>query len=412
LQLERWTGRKVRVSLRVRLTFALRVLGGFRDLLVKALRSWAAALARRLGAHAVAEAEAEARLARDRLRDAIEAIPEGVVFLDNEGRYILWNKRYAEIYHRSADLFQAGEKLSDTLRVGVARGDYPDAVGCEEEWLAERLAKLQAPTGQRHEQRLADGRWLMIEERRTSDGGVIGLRVDITELKAQAEALSQALARAEAASRAKSEFMADMSHELRTPLNGVLGLGQALQSTGLDENQRNLLTEMLSSASRLDRLVNGLLDFENGDAKPAPAPAPAADSADSDALRVLLADDNPTNRRVIELMLGAADVQVVSVENGAQAVAAWRSSRFDLILMDLRMPVMDGIEAIRTIRADESARALPRSPIIVLSANTAAGDREASAEAGADDHLGKPVRADELIGAISAALKGDDVRPH
>jgi CheY-like chemotaxis protein len=380
-------------------------------LLKKALRSCAAGLARWLGEGAVAEAEAEARLARDRLRDAIDAIPEGVVFLDGEGRYILWNKRYAEIYHRSADLFRPGARLADTLRVGVARGDYPEAVGREEEWLAQRIAKLQAPTGQRHEQRLADGRWLMIEERRTSDGGVIGLRVDITEMKAQAEALAHALARAEAASRAKSEFMADMSHELRTPLNGVLGLGQALQSMSMDEHQRNLLVEMMASASRLDQLVNGLLDFERAEAPSVPAPAPVQAAA-PDALRVLLADDNPTNRRVIELMLGAADVDVVSVENGAQAVAAWRAGRFDLILMDLRMPVMDGIEAIRTIRADEDARALPRSPIIVLSANTAAGDKEASAEAGADDHLGKPVRAEELIGAISAALKGDDARPH
>jgi CheY-like chemotaxis protein/PAS domain-containing protein len=381
-------------------------------LLKKALRSCAAGLARWLGEGAVAEAEAEARLARDRLRDAIDAIPEGVVFLDNDGRYILWNKRYAEIYHRSADLFRPGARLADTLRVGVARGDYPEAIGREEEWLAQRIAKLQSPTGQRHEQRLADGRWLMIEERRTSDGGVIGLRVDITEMKAQAETLAHALARAEAASRAKSEFMADMSHELRTPLNGVLGLGQALQSMSMDDHQRNLLVEMMASASRLDQLVNGLLDFERAEAPSVPAPAPVQAAADPDALRVLLADDNPTNRRVIELMLGAADVDVVSVENGAQAVAAWRAGRFDLILMDLRMPVMDGIEAIRTIRADEDARALPRSPIIVLSANTAAVDKEASAKAGADDHLGKPVRAEELIGAISAALKGDDARPH
>ena len=70
------------------------------------------------------------------------------------------------------------------LREGVRRGDYPDAIGHEEAWLADRVAKLTTATGQRHEQRLADGRWLMIEERRTSDGGVIGLRVDITELKA------------------------------------------------------------------------------------------------------------------------------------------------------------------------------------------------------------------------------------
>ena len=195
---------------------------------------------RRLAGAALTAAEAEAQLARDRLRDVIEAIPEGVVFLDAEGRYILWNRRYAEIYHRSADLFRPGARLIDTLREGVRRGDYPDAIGREEAWLADRAAKLRDAEGARHEQRLADGRWLMIEERRTSDGGVIGLRVDITELKRQAELLAQALAHAEAANRAKGEFLSDMSHELRTPLNGVLGLIQALEGTTLDEQQRGL----------------------------------------------------------------------------------------------------------------------------------------------------------------------------
>lgn len=115
-------------------------------------------LGRLLGGRALAQAEAEARSATERLREAIDLLPEGIVFLDAEGRYVLWNKRYAEIYHRSADLFAPGARLVDTLRVGVARGDYPDAVGREEEWLAARLAKLSQPTGERHEQRLADGR--------------------------------------------------------------------------------------------------------------------------------------------------------------------------------------------------------------------------------------------------------------
>jgi len=132
-----------------------------------------------------AEAEAaiaEARKSHERLREAIDILPQGIVFLDAEGRYILWNKKYAEIYSRSSDLFEHGARLQDTIRVGVARGDYPDAIGREEEWIAERLAKLRQP-GERHEQVLADGRCILIEERLTEDGGVIGLRVDITELK-------------------------------------------------------------------------------------------------------------------------------------------------------------------------------------------------------------------------------------
>ena len=132
-----------------------------------------------------AEAEAaiaDARKSHERLREAIDILPQGIVFLDAEGRYILWNKKYAEIYNRSSDLFKPGARLEDTIRVGVERGDYPAAIGREEQWIAERISKLYHP-GERHEQTLADGRCILIEERLTGDGGVIGLRVDITELK-------------------------------------------------------------------------------------------------------------------------------------------------------------------------------------------------------------------------------------
>jgi diguanylate cyclase (GGDEF)-like protein/PAS domain S-box-containing protein len=132
-----------------------------------------------------AEAEAAiaaARKSHERLREAIDILPQGIVFLDADGRYILWNKKYSEIYSRSSDLFTPGARLQDTIRVGVERGDYPEAIGREEEWIAERLARLYQP-GARHEQTLADGRCILIEERLTEDGGIIGLRVDITELK-------------------------------------------------------------------------------------------------------------------------------------------------------------------------------------------------------------------------------------
>jgi diguanylate cyclase (GGDEF)-like protein/PAS domain S-box-containing protein len=148
-----------------------------------------ASMKRSADAEALVRARAEARAAIEearrshaRLRDAIDLLPQGIVVLDAEGRYILWNKEYADIYKRSADLFKTGVKLEDTLRIGVARGDYPEAAGREAEWLAERLSLLANPRG-RHEQRLSDGRTIMIEEGRTSDGGIIGLRVDITEMK-------------------------------------------------------------------------------------------------------------------------------------------------------------------------------------------------------------------------------------
>jgi signal transduction histidine kinase len=201
-----------------------------------------------------------AALAESRLRAAIDALPEGVVFLDPEGRYILWNQRYAEIYHRSADLFAPGRRLADTLKVGVERGDYPDAVGREQAWLDDRLAMMANP-GHRHEQKLADGRWILIEERRTADGGLIGLRIDITEMKEQAQRLQRAVLQAEQANQAKSQFLSNMSHEIRTPLNGVLGLAHVLARTTLDLQQARLVKTVIESATVLEQLLSDVLDL-------------------------------------------------------------------------------------------------------------------------------------------------------
>src|ERR1700752_4501908 len=81
-----------------------------------------------------AEAEAaiaDARRSHERLREAIDILPQGIVVLDGEGRYILWNKKYSEIYSATSDLFKPGVRLEDTLRIGVERGDYPEAEGRE-----------------------------------------------------------------------------------------------------------------------------------------------------------------------------------------------------------------------------------------------------------------------------------------
>ena len=149
---------------------------------------------------------------------------------------------------------------------------------------------------------------------------------------------------------------------------------------------------------------------------PAPAePEPEAVEAESAPVegprrrRVLQADDNPVNRKVVELILGASDFEVVSVENGALAVdAATANDDFDLILMDIQMPVMDGLTAIRQIRADALARNLDPTPILVLSANASPRDHNLSQAAGADGHLGKPINAATLLMSIAQVLATPD----
>ncbi len=120
-------------------------------------------------------------------------------------------------------------------------------------------------------------------------------------------------------------------------------------------------------------------------------------------VHVLLAEDHPTNRKVVELILGAAGVSLHCVEDGAQAVAAWSAGDFDLILMDMQMPVMDGLTATRAIREQELAQSLPRTPIYSLTANALPEHARESEAAGADGHLTKPIAADQLLRTVANA---------
>jgi CheY-like chemotaxis protein len=121
---------------------------------------------------------------------------------------------------------------------------------------------------------------------------------------------------------------------------------------------------------------------------------------------VLLAEDHPTNRRVVELILDAAGVDLTCVENGAEAVDAAAAGGFDLILMDMQMPVMDGLTATRAIRDLEAARGLPRTPIVSLTANAMPEHAKASVQSGADGHLTKPISAEALLRAVAGAAAG------
>jgi len=502
------------------------------------------------------------------IREAVDAMPDGLAFFDADERLVVWNARYAEVNPEIAAALRAGMSFEQIIRIGVAAGRYTEAFGCEESWIAERLAARKALSCTL-EQHVEDDRWLRVQDRRTAAGGMVTVCNDITDLKRDAHALTEARDAAEAANRAKSEFLANMSHEIRTPLNGVIGLTQALARTKLTPDQTEMLELIQSSGHTLQTLLSDILDLarvESGRMEIASEPfdlaravreaaqlyaAGAAEKglsffvdiepeaatwiqgdvvrvkqvltnlvsnavkftdqgfvsltaargqrADGSAMlrftvedtgvgfdaeardrlftrfeqadgtitrrfggtglglaicrqlagmmggdldcesepgggsafiltlplieaqepsavveaepdtgdfephriRVLLADDHPTNRRVVELILGQAAVDLTSVEDGAQAVAAYREGAYDLVLMDMQMPVMDGLTATREIRLHEAAMGLGRTPIVMLTANALAEHVAAGQAAGADRHLAKPFNAGELLALVS-----------
>jgi two-component system, sensor histidine kinase len=121
-------------------------------------------------------------------------------------------------------------------------------------------------------------------------------------------------------------------------------------------------------------------------------------------LRVLLAEDNAVNQRVAQRFLERLGHTVTVANDGREAVECWRGQPFDLVLMDVQMPEMDGFEAVAAIRAAERASGL-RTPVVALTAHAMSGDRERCLAAGMDGYLTKPVRLAQLVAAI------DDVLP-
>ncbi|MBX3480024.1 MAG: response regulator [Caulobacter sp.] len=147
----------------------------------------------------------------------------------------------------------------------------------------------------------------------------------------------------------------------------------------------------------LEQVASIAAPAENG-----PASAP---QAEVDGVHVLLAEDHPTNQKVVRLILEAAGVRLDIVETGLAALERLSVQAYDVVLMDMQMPEMDGLTATRRLRERERATGQPRTPVIMLTANALDDHVRSSLEAGADAHLSKPVRADSLLAAVATALE-------
>ncbi len=509
---------------------------------------------------------AEAADARRVLRHALDSIDQGFVYFDAQDRLAIFNERYRQLYQASGDIFRIGMRYEDGLRRGLAEGLYAEAVGREEQWLAERLERHRNPQGP-FEQRLSDDRWILVQERRTDDGGVAGVRIDITALKQAQEA-------AESAGRARSQFLAVMSHELKTPLNALLGMLTLLQEerlpTGSSEKVRSALEASLSlrgiidavlemanldsgkvnleevdfatetvvrgpaslvrgkaaaknlqldvvldpslpsrlrgDPARIKQVIANLLDnavkftkegevtlnltrgedgasgaltllcsvrdsgvgipeeqqetlfvdFSQGErayirsaggprlglaicarlvkamggriwvesssghgscfsfeipialaAQDGETETSPSEAIQSDA-RILAVEDNLVNQRLILAYLDRIGVSAEVAENGSEAVERANQSYFDLILMDIAMPVLDGISATEAIRRSNG----PCSdvPILALTANAMQEDVERCLEAGMNGHVAKPIDPVRLAQVLRRWLPAKIVR--
>jgi signal transduction histidine kinase/ActR/RegA family two-component response regulator len=144
-------------------------------------------------------------------------------------------------------------------------------------------------------------------------------------------------------------------------------------------------------------------------AVPPPAVAPTPETTTERAARVLLVDDHPMNRELGKALLTLAGCETITADDGAQALRAVQAGDFDLVLMDVHMPGMDGLAAARAIRA--LAGPVAAIPIVALSADVLPEQIARCRAAGMDDHVAKPIRREELIAAVARALQGAAERP-
>jgi PAS domain S-box-containing protein len=182
-------------------------------------------LRREMAARRSAEARADEALTL--LRDAIGSISEGFVIFDENDRIVMCNARYCEDYAQTGD--PLGLKFEDLVRSGLMRGQYADAFGHEEDWFSARMQQHSCADGN-IEQRLSNGRWVLITERRMRNGGVAGLRIDITRLKEVEAALRQSEERFDRA----QEIAGIGSWEYNVAANRYVWSKQMYRLRGLD----------------------------------------------------------------------------------------------------------------------------------------------------------------------------------
>jgi PAS domain S-box-containing protein len=370
----------------------------------------------------------------ERFRTILDQIEDGCSVVDLRGNYLFVNDAFCRIFGFSRDRIlgqsfkgsQNPERHAKTLEIfnTVYRTGQP-VKAYEYKVEPSNLYVEQSITLERD----TFGRPV----------GFLSVYRDCTTRKLAEAALAQAKEAAESANRAKSEFLANMSHEIRTPMNGIIGMAALALDGELSPPQHERVRTIRDQAESLLTVVNGILDFSKIEhrhvdlesvpfslagalrevvvpievaARAKGVEPPAAIAPDAAALivgdpagsspriaRILVADDNIVNQRVAAGLLAKRGHQVTVVATGREALDAIRHGGFELVLMDVQMPDMDGFEATAAIREWERT-AGRHVRIVAMTAHAMVGDKERCLAAGMDAFLAKPIDQRSLFAVV------------
>lgn len=207
----------------------------------------------------------------------------------------------------------------------------------------------------------------------------------------------QAIQYAEDAWDFRSKFLANMSHDIRTPIYGISGPADLLARTDLSFAQRAHLDTIQTSLDSLLKLVNDLL--------PAPAVIEEVKATSKDVRKanILVAEDNPINQMITLKMLEQMGHSVDRANNGKEVLTAVQEKHYDLIVMDVQMPELDGIETTKIIRRNLNSR-INKVPILAMTASALKEDEARCLQVGMDAYISKPTKLFLFEQIVSSCL--------